>query len=331
MKKLSNILLIAFCCFFLTPCSAQIGNSKSVMVYTVNGKINAGELGFALTHEHLFSNFGRDPADASRYDEQALYRQVIPYLKRMKALGVSSIFDCTTAYFGRRVDILKTIADSTGLHIITNTGFYGAANDRYVPDFVQKSTAAQIATLWIEEYKSGIEGSGIKPGFIKLAFDAGTPSETDIKLFTAGIIAHKETRLTMAVHTGDNPEAVTTQLRLLKQHEVNPAALIIVHAQSIKNYDILFSAAKQGALISLDGVNAANVREYIEKLKQFRIQKLLHKVLLSHDGDLFTEDGSMRELSAIMENLVPALKADGFTDKEIRQLMVINPGKAFGI
>lgn len=300
-------------------------------INTVKGPINGNQLGFALTHEHLFSNFGKDPKDASKYDEVALYRQVIPYLRKMKALGVNSIFDCTTAGFGRRVDLLKTISDSTGLHIITNTGFYGAANDRYVPEFVFKSTAAQIATLWIEEFKSGIEGSGIKPGFIKLAFDEGTPSETDIKLFTAGIITHKQTRLPMAVHTGDNPEAVTTQLRLLKQNEVNPAALIIVHAQSLKNYDLLFTAAKQGAWISLDGVTEKNVQEYIEKLKQFRIQKLLHKVLLSHDGDLFTEDGSMRELSAIMKNLIPAMKADGFSDKEIRQLMVINPAKAFGV
>jgi phosphotriesterase-related protein len=58
---------------------------------------------------------------------------VVPILKRVKDLGCRALFDCTAAYFGRDVRLLRKVSEQTGLHIITNTGYYGAADDRYVP------------------------------------------------------------------------------------------------------------------------------------------------------------------------------------------------------
>jgi phosphotriesterase-related protein len=193
---------------------------------TVNGPIPISDIGFTLSHEHIMSNFGKDISETSEYDETALLNQVIPYLKKIKSLGVDTIFDCTTAYFGRRVDLLQTIGDSTGLQIVTNTGFYGAVDDRYVPEMAYNSTPEEISELWIDEFENGIDGTNIKPGFIKLAFDDGTPSEIDKTLFKAGILTHLETGMTLAVHTGNNPGAVETQLNLLQQYGISPEAWI---------------------------------------------------------------------------------------------------------
>lgn len=329
MKNSLKLFLIVFLNIFLISAIPQ--KAAKNIIFTVQGQTNAQNLGFTLTHEHLFSNFGKDPKETSQYDESALYKQVIPHLKKMKALGVNSIFDCTTAYFGRRTDILKTLADSAGLNIITNTGFYGAANDRYVPEFAFKAKPEEIAKIWIDEFNNGIGDSKIKPGFIKLAFDGGKPSEIDKKLFIAGILTHKQTGLTMAVHTGDNPEAIETQLQLLKEHQTNADALVIVHANAMKDMGIFIRAALEGAWISLDGVKANNTAEYLEKLKELKTRKLLHKVLLSHDGDLYTMDGSLREMTTLMEVLLPAMKDKDFTEVEIRQITVDNPQKAFGV
>jgi phosphotriesterase-related protein len=299
--------------------------------HSVSGSIAVEKMGFALSHEHIMSNFGKDISETSEYDEAALVEQVVPYLRRIKSLGVDTIFDCTTAHFGRRVDLLQTIADSTGLHIVTNTGYYGAADDRYVPKTAYNSTPGEISEHWVDEFENGIDGTNVKPGFIKLAFDDGTPSEIDKKLFEAGIMTHLETGLTLAVHTGNNPEAVDIQLNLLQQFDVSPEAWIWTHAHTNNDLDLLIETAQKGAWISLDRVNSSNIQSTVDWLQRFKSEDLLHKILLSHDGNGFPGGGELRPFEAVMKELIPALKKNNFTDEEIDQLFAENPKKAFSI
>ena len=322
--KVAGLLLV------LASCQISQKNDRG-FIHTVNGKIPAEKLGFALTHEHIMSNFGAEPSYMPKYDEVLLFTQVVPYLNKIKSLGVTSIFDCTTAYFGRDVNVLMALADTTDIQIITNTGFYGAANDRYIPQFAYEKSEEEIAALWIDEFENGIDQTGIKLGFIKLAFDNGEPSEIDVKLFKAGILTHLATNLTMAVHTGNNPEAVDQQLKLLEQYNVGADAWIWVHANKVENENLLIQAASKGAWISLDGVKASNTGEYIRKIKLFKAQGFLHNLLLSHDGNSFPRGGAIRAYEAIPAALIPELLEAGFSKEDIHQLMVKNPQEAFKI
>lgn len=288
-------------------------------------------MGITLTHEHIMSNFGAPIDDASIYDVNAAFKQIIPYLYKLKGLGVKTIFDCTTANFGRRTDLLKKIADSTQIQIVTNTGYYGAANDLYVPQHAYTETVEEISGYWISEFENGIDGSAIKPGFIKLAFDDGCPSEIDTKLFEAGVLTHKKTGLTLAVHTGDNPEVLTKEIQLLEKYNVDPSALVWVHANKSSDSQLMLRLAMEGVWISLDGVTNGNTKQYIDWLTQFKANNLLHKVLLSHDGNSFPKGGAIRPYDAIPLVLVPALKNEGFSIEEINQLLIENPKQAFAI
>lgn len=323
-------LLLTISLFFNGNHNAY-GQQNRDTFQTVNGPTPISNIGFALSHEHIMSNFGKDISETSEYDEAALLNQVIPYLEKIKSLGVNTIFDCTTAYFGRRVDLLQTIGDSTGLQIITNTGFYGAVDDRYVPEIAYNSTPEEISELWVDEFENGIDGTNIKPGFIKLAFNDGTPSEIDKRLFKAGIITHLETGMTLAVHTGNNPGAVEKQLNLLQQYGVSPEAWIWTHAHTSDNLDLLVEIAQKGGWISLDRVNTSNIQSTVDWLQRFKSEKLLHKILLSHDGNGFPGGGDIRPFEAIMNDLIPAFQENNFTDEEINQLFVQNPKKAFSI
>lgn len=286
-------------------------------IYTVKGRLPIDSLNFSLTHEHIMSRFGGEPAYLPNYDSVLLFEQVVPYLKTIKSKGVRTIFDCTTAYFGRDVRILQKLSDSIGINIVTNTGFYGAANDRYVPALVHEASEDEIAAIWISEFESGIDETGIKPGFIKLAFDAGPPSPIDLKLFKAGIITHLRTGLTLAVHTANNPEAALAQLALLEDFNVDASAWVWVHAHQVGDQQVLFESASKGAWISLDGVDESNISDFIETIEAFKNQKLLHKILLSHDGDSFQMGGGMRKYEAIKDRLIPALLKSGYTAAEI--------------
>lgn len=304
---------------------------ESKFIQTVNGPISTQELGLALSHEHVMSNFGRPMSEPAAYDQEALMGQVVPYITRLKEMGVASVFDCTTAYFGRRVDILKRVSDSTGVRVITNTGFYGAANDRYVPEMCFQMSAREIADIWIDEWEMGIDDTDIRPGFIKLAFDHGSPSDIDLKLFEAGCLAHKSTGLTLAVHTGDNALAVEAQLDMLAKHSIDFVNWIWVHANKSMDDDLLLRVAREGAWISLDGVKESNVMEYINRLNLFKDEDLLGRVLLSHDGNGFPGGKSIRPFEAILSELIPTLLDDGFKDDEIKLLLQNNPARAFGL
>lgn len=301
-------------------------------INTVQGPINVTELGLTLSHEHVMSNFGKEMKEASNYDSIKLFNQVIPYLKQLKSLGVNSIFDCTAEYFGRRIDLLKVISDSTEIQIITNTGIYGAANDQYIPKFAYEESAEAISKIWIDEFENGIKESKIKPGFIKLAFDDGMPpSNIDKKLFEAGILTHLSTGLTLAVHTGKNMEAVELQAQLLSEYKIHSSAWIWTHANKVEDDKILIDFASKGAWISLDGVNRSNTGEYIKRLAIFKQKDLLNKILLSHDGNGFRNRAEIKKFDAIFENLIPDMLKNGFTNEDIDQIMVRNPREAFCI
>lgn len=324
-----NLFFLFHSVTLLTSCQE---NKAVEQLNTVQGSIPNSALGISLSHEHIMSNYGKEITEASHYDSIALFNQVIPYLKKIKSLGVNSIFDCTTAYFGRRIDLLQKISAATEVQIITNTGFYGAANDRYLPEFVYEAKTKSISEIWINEFENGIDGSNIKPGFIKLAFDDTIPlSPIDKKLFEAGILTHLSTGLTLAVHTGKNLEAVKFQTETLQEYNIHPSAWIWTHANTFEDDKILIDFATKGAWISLDGVNQSNTKDYIKRIKLFKEKNLLNKILVSHDGNGFPSGGEIRNFEAIFENLIPEMLKNGFTDDDINQLMVKNPKEAFRI
>lgn len=316
--------------FLLTTSFNPIQPEKRY-IQTVTGKINSEELGFSLTHEHLFSNFGAAPSFIPVYDSIILFNQVLPYLKKVKSQGIQSIFDCTGAYFGRDAKKLKVLSLLSGINIITNTGFYGAANDKYVPAFAFTMSEKEIAAIWINEFKNGIDSTTIKPGFIKLAFDDGEPSAIDIKLFTAGLLTHKATGLPLQVHTSINIAAAKKQLELLKKYQLYPSAWIWAHAHLSTDLNFLIKTAASGAWISLDGVKESTINNYVLILKEFKSKNMLHKVLLSHDGNSFPRGANIRGYDAIQIHLIPQLQKEGFSTADIHQLTVKNPRMAFQI
>ncbi|MDZ7637520.1 MAG: hypothetical protein U5J83_04625 [Bryobacterales bacterium] len=301
-------------------------------VITVRGPVAPSELGLTLAHEHLFSNFGGDPAEWDGYDEAALVAAVAPYLAKLRGFGCQTIVDATAAWFGRRPDLLRTLSEQSGIHVLTNTGYYGAANDRYVPRSAFEESADAIAGRWVREFREGIAGTGIRPGFMKIGVDEGPLSPIDRKLIVAAARAHRQTGLTIAVHTGGNPEAAREQVAILRDENVSPNAWIWVHANSALNAGDLVWAAEQGAWISLDGLEEASVDRHLTLLLRLREAGRMGQVLLSHDGNSFRATGRPpKAYDALFHLFLPRLRADGFTADEIRQLTEINPQRAYTI
>ncbi len=310
-------------------------------IMTVSGLISAEELGTCLPHEHIISRFGEDPKDFTNYNYEKSIAEIVPYLRHMKKIGCTSIMCCTVRYFGRDAKLLQKISKASTIHIITNTGFYGAANDRYIPKFAFENNTDKIAQIWIDEFNIGIDNTGIRPGFVKVGIDSGPMSEIDTKLVRAGAICHRETGMVMQVHTGNNLPAVKKQLDILKSEGVAPNAWIWIHAQSVKSNEDLLYAAEKGAWISLDALRTVNyyeqrskisitVERHLELLKFLREHGYLNQILLSHDGSLYPQEGkSKRSFETLFTTFIPMMKSAGFSESEIHQLICVNPRNAF--
>jgi predicted metal-dependent phosphotriesterase family hydrolase len=118
----------------------------------------------------------------------------------LKERGVTGFIDCTPAYIGRDPRVLKRLAQETGLHIVTNTGYYGGADDKFVPKHAYGATPDQLADLWVAEFVDGIEDTGVKPGFMKIGIDeikasSDRLSPIDEKLVRASARASRRTDL----------------------------------------------------------------------------------------------------------------------------------------
>ena len=134
-----------------------------VSIQTVRGRMPATQLGLTLIHEHFLVDFiGADKINNSRWNRDEVIQKVLPYLLDAKKQGVKSILDCTPTFLGRDVMLQKRLSEKSGLHILTNTGYYGAVSNKYLPAWAFTETAEQLAARWTNEAVDGIEGTGIK-------------------------------------------------------------------------------------------------------------------------------------------------------------------------
>jgi phosphotriesterase-related protein len=308
------------------------------MVQTVSGPVEASKLGFTLTHEHVLCDFaGAEVTGPGRWDPDDVYATMLPFLKQARERGVRAFVDCSPAYIGRDPRLLQRLAKASGLHLLTNTGYYGAAGDKYVPKHAYTGTAQQLADRWTAEWEHGIEGTGIKPGFIKIGVDPaqGTPpglSEIDAKLVRAAALTHLRTGLTIASHTGQGLAALE-ELAILKQEGVDPSAFIFVHADGEPDQTLRHRVAAMGAWVSYDGVSPDSVTRHVG-LVAAMLKEHPNRLLLSHDAGWYQageKTQKPRDYNCISDALLPALRKAGLTEADLRRLTVTNPAETFTV
>ncbi len=321
------------------------GAADEGRIMTVTGPIRPRDLGRTLIHEHVIVDFiGAARTSPERYDHDLAFQFALPHFQQLRARGVKSFAECTPRYIGRDAALLQRLSRASDVQIISNTGWYAAVDHKFLPPEAEKESTEQIATRWLDEWHDGIEGTGIRPGFLKLGTGSGPLPPVDAKLVRAAARVHRETGLTIAIHTGDGAAALD-ELRLLREEGVAPGALVWVHAMNDPG-PIQIEAAKMGAWISLDGYSLAphNVLRFPKYVEAHHEAGTLHRVLLSHDdgwavdgdapsGNKLTlfGNGNQAPFESIFTRLLPDLRAKGFTDADFDRMLMNNPREALTI
>ena len=325
---------IGYCLIFLWSVAPLKMNAQ---LMTVNGPIASDNMGLALIHEHVLVDWiGADSTGYKRWERVEVVSRALPFLEKAKEYGLTTFFDCTPAYLGRDPYILRSLSDKAEINIVINTGYYGAKRNKFIPKIAFDSSTEEIANIWINEFEMGIDSSGIRPGFIKISVDQEAElSQLHEKLVRAAALTHLKTGLTIVSHTGPDAPAMA-QIKVLKEMGVSSEAFVWTHAQN-GTLDGYIEAAKNGAWISLDNVSAESERItwFVKTLTALKEEQLLSQVLVSHDSGWYNvgqlNGGDFKGYTAIFSALLPELKKNGFSEKDIEMLLIENPKRAYSL
>ena len=103
---------------------------------------------------------------------------------------------------GRRADLLRTVSETSGVHIVCVTGIY---TREFHPANVATASIDDLAAEMVRELDEGIAGSGIRAGAIKLASSVSPLAGDERKAFQAGGRAHFASGAAITTHTSPGP------------------------------------------------------------------------------------------------------------------------------
>jgi len=302
-------------------------------VRTVTGPIAVHELGVTLMHEHVVTDL-RTPSERlpGDYDRDDAIRTSRPYLEELLSAGAKTLVEPTPIWIGRDARALRALSEQSGMQIVCATGIYGAAGQRFIPDFAHEESAEQLAERYLREIEQGIGRSGVRPGIIKTGVNAATPlPDVERKLVRAAALASRRSGLALASHTGP-AAAAREQLKILDAVGLPPESFIWVHAQNERDQEKRRAVAAEGAWVELDGISPKSAAWHLECLKELAYAGFLDQVLISQDAGWYRpgpERGNrFRGYTFILNTFVPMLRSAGFSEAEVDRLLITNPARA---
>jgi phosphotriesterase-related protein len=300
---------------------------------TTDGPLAAEGLGVILPHEHIFTDLrGPTTPGYGQADAADVVRVMAPYLAEAHSKGVGLMLECSSIGVGRNAPVLAQVSEASGLPVVVPTGVYGRAN--FAPPEHRSMTEDELAALFVKEISEGIEDTGIKAGFIKIATDSGAMTPLMERILRAAGRAAQETGAAIASHTPTGSNAIR-QVDILRS--ISPAIRFIwVHAQNESNRSIHRQVAEQGGYIEFDnlGWNPGQDSAHIAAIKDLLDAGCADKILLSHDAGWYRpgepSGGSQKPYTYLTDTFVPKLKNAGLDDATIRMITETNPIRAFG-
>jgi phosphotriesterase-related protein len=310
----------------------MMGQNQQYFIQTVRGGIKPDKLGLTLIHEHIMVDFvGADKVSKDRYNPDEVFQVMLPYLEEIRAMGVTGFGECTPMFLGRDPELLARLSEAADMHIITNTGMY---KEPYLPEYAFQKSADELAQMWISEMEKGIENTGIKPGFIKIAVNPGSLIPIQQKIVRAAAKTSLATGLTVASHTGHGIAATET-MDILEAEGLSLDKYVFVHAGSEPDQKHHFNAAERGAWVEYDNISENSAEKSIQLIKNMLEKGYGDNLLLSQDAGWYNvgqpKGGNIKSFSYIVKDFIPLMLKSGIDQNTIDKFMITNPALALQV
>lgn len=275
-------------------------------IQTVTGPVGGDAVAAALPHEHLFVDLlGPTHPDYCGVDWTQVRAACGARLAELRELGVDLLLDCTPIGIGRNVDLLRDVADATGVRIACATGIYKG----FVPRELEEASPDELADVFVRELTDGIDGTDIRAGFIKLATTETGPTSRETEIHRAGAIAAAATGAAIVLHSPQS-SVTRTVLATLEAEGFDPARLVWAHAHDSTLEDNLELAAR-GVTVSFDDISACDDGEAIDRIAALIDTGLGDRVVVSTDTSIWINPPEMayeRSIDHLLETFLPAIE-----------------------
>lgn len=349
--------------------------SDNGFIQTVQGPIRPESLGITLPHEHFLIDqtlggvYFVEPEDPEErvlahqpvcmqnlswvryHTKDSLDNQLLDSIDTaigeatlFKRHGGNSIVDMTNRGIGRNPRALERIARETGLNIIMGSGYY--ANSPLVHDRLRDMEEGDIAREIAQEFRDGVDDTGIRPGIIGELGCSWPLSPLEVKGLRGGVMAQRKTGASINIHPGRNDNAPLEILALLIEAGADLSRVVMSHMDrcgysSETRQRLLDSGCSiEYDLFGFEGYYPARVALAEGKLPETpndagRIKEIrahiedghASRILLSHDIGMkvmLVKYGGWG-YAHLLREVVPLMKIFGIEDQDIETMMVRNP------
>jgi len=304
------------------------------IVHTLNGAVEAGELGQTLPHEHLPLHYKAWESDEFEPGSKSIVREW--YAGILDDLGETpfrTLVDVSPIGHGRDIAFRRELVGERELHVVMSTGFYLDCNQ---PAWAKEKSMEELADIMVKEIEVGIGETGVKAGIIKLAPDPG--AEQSLKVCKAAVMASNRTNSRITTHSCWGSRQ---HFDLLVEFGADPEKLYLGHAD-FESVEQLEHVCKNGGhlLFTVWDIDFMIPDKLMYKRFVELVQKgYVENMLMSMDFAIMVQEPAEpmfltwtlygvenRTHSYLPRHVIPELKETyGLSKEDIRTITVDNP------
>ncbi|UCD08677.1 MAG: hypothetical protein JSU79_10000 [Dehalococcoidales bacterium] len=234
---------------------------------------------------------------------------------------------------------LKRIALATGLNIIMGSGYYIGASH---PPELEKMIEDEIAEGIIKDITIGVGDTGVKAGIIGEIGCSRPLQEGEKKVLRASAKAQRRTGAPLMIHPAFDDEISLGIVDILGEAGADLSHTVICHVNVYAfKPETLRKIADSGCYLGFESFGNLGYPhllqgrllehrcdlDYLDTIADLIDDGYLEKILIAHDvcfKDFLTIYGG-NGYAHILRNTLPVMRIRGFTEEQIRILMVKNP------
>jgi phosphotriesterase-related protein len=314
-------------------------DSARGQVLTVDGLVDASQLGVTDSHDHLFL---RSPALAGQEIEDP--DKTIAEVRDGQSSGLQTIVELTPIGLGRRPDLMRRVAAETGVRIVAATGFH---RDEHYPKghWVYDASESTLRERMLTDIERGMHPrdwlddaeplDSARAGVIKMGASYQHVSRHETRRLEAAADVARRTGVAIVCHTeiGTAGDAV---LDICERAGLPLDRVALAHLDRNPDPEVHVDLAARGSYLEYDTAGRIKYRPDSELLRL--ISEVVgagfgDRVLLGLDlgrRDYFRSYGGGPGLRYLMATFVPRLERR-IGSEAVRRILVDNPARFFAL